>query len=46
MYGFVQKTDFKGWSWFEVSNLGLALGMDLKVYSSVAKRLKLKVKKC
>ena len=37
IYGFVQKTDFKGWPWFKVNNLGLALGMDLKFYSSVAK---------
>ena len=44
IYGFVQKTDFEGWSWFNVNNLGLALGMALKFYSSVAKRLKLKVK--
>ena len=46
IYGFVQKTDFEGWSWFNVNNLGLALGMALKFYSSVAKRLKLEVKKC
>ena len=46
IYGFVQKTDFEGWSWFNVNNLGLALGMALKFYSSMAKRLKLKVKKC
>ena len=46
IYGFVQKADFEGWSWFNVNNLGLALGMALKFYSSVAKRLKLKVKKC
>ena len=37
-YGFVQKTDFEGWSWFSINNLGLALGMVLKFYSSVAKR--------
>ena len=46
IYGFVQKTDFDGWSWFNVNNLRLALGMTLKFYSSVAKRWKLKVKKC
>ena len=46
IYGFVQKADFEGWSWFNVNNLGLALGMALKSYSSVAKRLKLKVKNC
>ena len=38
IYGFVQKADFEGWSWFNVNNLGLALGMTLKFYSSVAKR--------
>ena len=46
IYGFVQKTDFEGWSWFNVNNLGLALGMALKFYSSVAKRWKLKVENC
>ena len=46
IYGFAQKTDFEGRSWFNVNNLELALGMALKFYSSVAKRLKLKVKKC
>ena len=46
IYGFVQKADFEGWSWFNVNNLGLELGMALKSYSSVAKRLKLKVKNC
>ena len=46
MYGFAQKADFKGWSWFNGNNLGLALGMALKFDSGVAKRLKLKVKKC
>ena len=46
IYGFVQKTDFEDWSWFNVNNLGLALGMALKFYSSVAKRWKLKVENC
>ena len=46
IYGFVHKADFEGWSWFNVNNLGLALGMALRFYSSVAERLKLKVKKC
>ena len=46
IYGFAQKTDFQGWSWFNVNDVGLALGMALKFYSSVTKRLKLKVKKC
>ena len=34
-----------GWSWFKFIDLGLALGMKLKFYTSVAKRLKLKVRK-
>ena len=38
-------TFFEGWSWFKFNNLGLALGANLKVYTSVAKRLKLKVRK-
>ena len=41
IYGFVQKTDFEGWSWFKDNNLGLALVMALEFYNSVAKRLKL-----
>ena len=45
IYEFFQKADFEGWLWFNVNNLGLALGMALTFYSSVAKRLKLKVKK-
>ena len=44
IYVFVQKADFEEWSWFNVNNLGLKLGMALKFYSSVAKRLKPKVK--
>ena len=36
---------FKGWSWFKFNNLGLALGTNLKFYTSVAKGLKLKVRK-
>ena len=36
---------FDGWSWFKLNNLGLALGTNLKFYASVAKRLKLKVRK-
>ena len=44
IYGFVLKTDFEGWSWSNVNNLALELGMALKFYSSVAKGLKLKVK--
>ena len=46
IYGFVLKTDFEGWSWAKVNNLAVELGMALKFYSSVAKGLKLKVKKC
>ena len=46
IYGFVQKADFERSSWFNVNNLGLAIGMALEFYSSVTKRLKLKVKKC
>ena len=33
---FIQKTDFEGWLWF--NTLGLALGMVLKLYSSVGER--------
>ena len=36
---------FEGWSWFKFNNLGLALGMAIKFYTSVAKGLKLKVSK-
>ena len=36
---------FKGWSWFKLNNYGLALGTDLKFYTSVAKAFKLKVRK-
>ena len=35
----------EGWSWFMFNNLGLALGITLKFYTSVAKGLKLKVRK-
>ena len=38
-----RKTDlFKGWSWFKFNNVGLVLGIVLKIYSSVAKELELK----
>ena len=41
-----RKTNFfEGCSWFKFNNLGLALGTALKVYTSVAKGLKLKVRK-
>ena len=33
----------EGWPWFKFNNLGLALGKNLKFYTSVAKGLKLKV---
>ena len=36
---------FEGWSWFKFNNLGLALGMNFKFYTSVAKGLKLEVRK-
>ena len=41
---FTRKTEFLGgWSWFNINNLGLVLGTTLKLYDSVAKKLKLKV---
>ena len=36
---------FQGYSWFKLNNLGLALSMALKFYTSAAKGLKLKVRK-
>ena len=36
---------FEGWSWLKFNNLGLALGTNLKFYTSVAKGLNLKVRK-
>ena len=43
---FPRKTAFfEGWSWFRFNNLVLPLGKNLKFYSSVAKGLKLKVRK-
>ena len=38
-------TFFEGWSWFRFNNLGLAIGTTFKFYTSVAKGLKLKVRK-
>ena len=38
-------TFFERWSWFKFNNLGLALGANLKVYTSVAKRVKTKSQK-
>ena len=46
LQGFEQKKQFFEWcSWFKFNNLGLALGMTLKFYTSVTKGLKLKVRK-
>ena len=43
LQGFDQKNHFfENWSWFKFSNMGLALGMTLAFYTSVAKGLKLK----
>ena len=36
---------FEGGSWFNFNNLGVALGMVLNFYTSVAKGLKLKLRK-
>ena len=36
---------FERWSWFKFNNLGLALGTNLKFCTSVAKGLKLEVRK-
>ena len=36
---------FEEWSWFKFNNLGLALGTNLKFYTSLSKGLKLKVRK-
>ena len=36
---------FEVWSWFKFNNLGLALGTNLKFYTSLSKGLKLKVRK-
>ena len=38
-------TFFEGWSWFKFNNLGLALSTNLKFCTSVAKGLKLKLRK-
>ena len=44
-----RKTPFidfiEGWPWFKFNNLGLALGKNLKFYTSLSKELKLKVRK-
>ena len=36
---------FEGWSWFKFNNFGLPPGTNLKFYTSVAKGLKLKVRR-
>ena len=36
---------FEGWPWLKFNNLGLALGTNLKFYTSVPKGLKLNVRK-
>ena len=40
-----KNTFYRRWSWFEFNNLGLALSMTLNIYISVAKWLKLKVRR-
>ena len=40
-----ETTFFEGWSWFKFNNSGLGLGTTLKFSASVAKGLKLKVRK-
>ena len=46
LQGFDQQNTFtERWSWFKFNNLRLTLGMALQTYSSVAKWLKLKVKR-
>ena len=43
---FKWKNDFfDGWSWLKISNLGLLLDMVWKFYTSVAKVLKLTIRK-
>ena len=41
----IKTSFFEEWSWFKFNDLGLALGIALKFYTSVAKGLKVKVKK-
>ena len=38
-------TFFEGWYWFQFNDLGPALAITLKFYTSVTKGLKLKVRK-
>ena len=45
-YGFDQENPFfERWSWFKLNNLGLALAMTFKFYTSVAIGLKLTIRK-
>ena len=41
----LKKIFLKGYSWFNFNNLGLIKGLTLKLYTTVAKGLKLKVRK-
>ena len=46
LLGFDQRNRiFEGWSWFRFNNLRLAISTNLKMYTSVAKGLKLKARK-
>ena len=46
LQGFGQKNHFfDGGSWFKFNKLGLTLRLTLKIYTSVAKELKLRVRK-
>ena len=46
LLGFDHKSHFfEGWSWFKFNDLVQALGTNIKFYNSVAKGLKLKVRK-
>ena len=46
LLGFDHKSHFfERWSWFKFNDLGQALGTNIKFYTSVAKGLKLKVRK-
>ena len=40
-----KSTFFEGWSWFKFNNLGLALSMTMKFYTSVAKESQVKIRK-
>ena len=37
---------FEGWSWFKLNNLRLTVGTNLEFYTSMAKGLKLNIRKC